>query len=102
MNNYRPGDGLFIIGFSRGAFAARVLSNFIARLGVLTRECKRDNFSSCQDETAPTLPLGGAQVPRSYQVEIEVVGCWNTVPVKNPGGVSENYEYLDASLVKGF
>jgi len=35
MNNYRPGDELFIFGFSRGAFAARVLANFVARLGVL-------------------------------------------------------------------
>jgi uncharacterized protein (DUF2235 family) len=29
MDNYLPGDELFIIGFSRGAFVARVLANFV-------------------------------------------------------------------------
>jgi uncharacterized protein (DUF2235 family) len=34
-DNYLPGDKLFIIGCSRGAFVARVLANFVTRLGVL-------------------------------------------------------------------
>ncbi|KAF8587096.1 hypothetical protein K439DRAFT_1659308 [Ramaria rubella] len=35
MNNYLPGDELSIFGFSRGAYTARVLANFIIRLGIL-------------------------------------------------------------------
>ena len=35
MNNYLPGDELSIFGFSRGAYTARVLANFIVRLGIL-------------------------------------------------------------------
>lgn len=35
-NNYGPGDELFIFGFSRGAYTARVLASFICNFGLLT------------------------------------------------------------------
>ncbi len=125
MNNYLPGDELFIFGFSRGAFAARVLANFVARLGVLLRGGpRRKAFRAYQDgklddfqvtKVNPDQPCDLAkwdhtQAPRAYEVEIEVVGCWDTIaglcvplwPVMmNAGGVSKEYKYLDASLVKG-
>ncbi|MEZ5686333.1 MAG: DUF2235 domain-containing protein [Paracoccaceae bacterium] len=34
----RPGDRIFIIGYSRGAFAARSLAGMIGRVGLLTAE----------------------------------------------------------------
>lgn len=35
VKNYKPGDRIFLFGFSRGAFAARMLSDFIGKVGIL-------------------------------------------------------------------
>ena len=35
VENWRPGDRLFLFGFSRGAFAARVVAALLHRVGVL-------------------------------------------------------------------
>jgi uncharacterized protein (DUF2235 family) len=35
MNNYEPGDELFLFGFSRGAFTVRSLSGLIRNSGIL-------------------------------------------------------------------
>ena len=35
-DNYREGDEIFLIGFSRGAFTARSIAGFIASVGLLT------------------------------------------------------------------
>lgn len=36
--NYRDGDEIFLVGFSRGAFTARSVAGMISNLGLLTRE----------------------------------------------------------------
>src|ERR1051326_5391863 len=36
--NYEPGDNIYIFGFSRGAFTARILSGLILRCGLVTAE----------------------------------------------------------------
>lgn len=36
--NFEPGDEIFIIGFSRGAYTARSLAGMIARVGLLTEK----------------------------------------------------------------
>ncbi|GJC96422.1 peptidoglycan binding domain-containing protein [Colletotrichum higginsianum] len=36
-DNYNPGDEIFILGFSRGAFTARSVSGLICNLGLLNR-----------------------------------------------------------------
>ncbi|MCP9619771.1 DUF2235 domain-containing protein [Nocardia otitidiscaviarum] len=36
--NWKPGDEIFIFGFSRGAYTARSLAGMITRLGILTDE----------------------------------------------------------------
>nr|WP_281035050.1 DUF2235 domain-containing protein [Mesorhizobium waimense] len=36
--NYRPGDDIILVGFSRGAAAARILSRFISDFGILRSE----------------------------------------------------------------
>lgn len=35
--NYEPGDEIFLIGFSRGAYTARSLGGMLAKVGLLTR-----------------------------------------------------------------
>jgi len=37
-NNYAPGDEIFLIGFSRGAFTARSVGGLIAAVGLLTKK----------------------------------------------------------------
>ena len=34
-NNYRPGDRIYVFGFSRGAFTVRLLAGLVARCGVI-------------------------------------------------------------------
>jgi uncharacterized protein (DUF2235 family) len=36
--NYEPGDGIYLFGFSRGAFTARSLAGFISSCGLLKRQ----------------------------------------------------------------
>ena len=36
-NNYSPGDEIFLLGFSRGAFTTRSVGGLIAEVGVLTK-----------------------------------------------------------------
>jgi len=36
IDNYNPGDELFIFGFSRGAYTARSLSGLISKCGLIT------------------------------------------------------------------
>lgn len=38
VDNYQPGDELFLTGFSRGAFTARSIAGLIASIGLLTRK----------------------------------------------------------------
>jgi uncharacterized protein (DUF2235 family) len=37
VENYEPGDEIFIFGFSRGAYTARSLSGFVSKCGLLQR-----------------------------------------------------------------
>jgi uncharacterized protein (DUF2235 family) len=40
--NYEPGDNIFIVGFSRGAYTARALAGMICSQGLLTRKLTDD------------------------------------------------------------
>jgi uncharacterized protein (DUF2235 family) len=39
MQNYEPGDRIYIFGFSRGAYTARALTALLGRVGLLDRGC---------------------------------------------------------------
>lgn len=130
MNNYLPGDELFVFGFSRGAFTARVLANIVARLGVFAKRYSwafkdalveykegKEAFEAYLGKLRDSMewdkkywkPAKGAYVPRVYEVKVKVVGCWDTVaslgipwrPTSNAGGVSGEYQHFDGGLVKG-
>ncbi len=45
--HYEPGDKIYIFGFSRGAFTARVLAHFIGLCGILDRTRDAINTSIC-------------------------------------------------------
>lgn len=37
-DNYSPGDSIFLVGFSRGAFTARSLAGLISQVGLLKKQ----------------------------------------------------------------
>jgi uncharacterized protein (DUF2235 family) len=113
MNNYQPGDELFIFGFSRGAFTARVLANIVARLGVISKKyfwAFKGAMKAYKDNKLEVYKtnIGKTDKHWVHKVDIEVVGCWDTVAslgfpsnLSDPGGVSGEYENFNGGLVKG-
>ena len=101
--NYEPGDEIFLVGFSRGAFTSRAIAGFIDQVGVLTRaglpylaEIFRDVSHRHDPDYKPKNPnipfrnKPSANDPRYKQelrrrgfsilgVTIRAVGVWDTV-----------------------
>ena len=83
-SRYRPGDRIFLFGFSRGAYAVRSLAGVIDRVGLVraehaTMRAVRDVYRHY--ELAPDSPAARA-FARLYchgEVGIEMVGVWDTV-----------------------
>ncbi|KIK54082.1 hypothetical protein GYMLUDRAFT_1024360 [Collybiopsis luxurians FD-317 M1] len=120
MGNYRPGDKIFIFGFSRGAFVARVLADFVARVGIYKtakakyERCYASALKAYKDGTLDRdieryqydITEDGERVLKVHRVEIEVLGCWDTVgslgfPWSGAGDASLEFKYLSPTLVKG-
>ncbi len=83
-SRYRPGDRIFLMGYSRGAFAVRSLAGVIDMVGLLRAECAtvrniRTAYRHYQAE--PTSPLARAFAKRTCHAEvpIDMVGVWDTV-----------------------
>src|SRR5438876_968724 len=105
--NYTPGDGIFLFGFSRGAFTVRILAGLIVRCGLVTAsseaelevrvklaysEYKRD-VARRATATRPWLIagriLGGHQLANAashikfnftqHFPRISFIGVWDTV-----------------------
>lgn len=96
VENYSPGDQVFIFGFSRGAFVARSLAGFIERCGLLypgTPLTVREVFERYRlvrkggpVSKDPYLPdvqwsLDADEELQRYsqRIEIEFLGVWDTV-----------------------
>ena len=83
-SRYRPGDRIFLMGYSRGAFAVRSLAGVIDRVGLLRADCATERnvktaYRHYQDAFGS---LAGAAFRRAHcheAVEIEMVGVWDTV-----------------------
>ncbi len=87
VSNYDPGDGLFLIGFSRGAFTARSIAGFINNLGILRRDklhLVNEAYDHYRDRSEDWRPRGGKSVDFRTQnshpdPEIAFLGVWDTV-----------------------
>ncbi len=83
-SRYRPGDKIFFMGYSRGAYAVRSLAGVIDKVGLLraeeaTQRNVRDAYRHY--ECAPDSKAVGA-FRNAYchdEVEIEMIGVWDTV-----------------------
>lgn len=83
-SRYRPGDKIFLFGYSRGAFAVRSLAGVIDRVGLL--EAKHATERNVQMayrhyECAPDS-IAAQDFAKNFcheNTEIEMIGVWDTV-----------------------
>ncbi len=83
-SRYRPGDKIFLMGYSRGAFAVRSLAGVIDQVGLLKAEyaTERNVQTAYRHYQAAPDSRAGAAFRRAHcheTVEIEMVGVWDTV-----------------------
>ena len=87
VDNYEPGDVLYFVGFSRGAFTARSVAGLVRNCGILRREHAHridDAYVLYRSPRRDTEPggLGATLFRRTYShpdSAIEFVGVWDTV-----------------------
>lgn len=82
--SYAPGDRILLFGFSRGAYAARSIAGMIGRIGLLHSDhmSKRRVQRAFRHYEANRNGPRATAFNRAYcheQVEIEMVGVWDTV-----------------------
>jgi uncharacterized protein (DUF2235 family) len=83
-SRYRPGDRIFLLGYSRGAYAVRSLAGVIDRVGLLraqvaTERNIRDVYRhyECSPDSEAARAFSRAKCLQD--VEIEMIGVWDTV-----------------------
>ncbi|TKZ20519.1 DUF2235 domain-containing protein [Shimia litoralis] len=83
-SRYRPGDKIFLMGYSRGAFAVRSLAGIIDQVGLLEAAHATERNVRQAYRLYECSPNGDAAdaFSEAYchrRVEIEMVGVWDTV-----------------------
>jgi uncharacterized protein (DUF2235 family) len=80
MRYYQPSDNIFIFGFSRGAYAGRVLVAMLNRVGLLTAGNEElIPFAWKQYRTDDPKIVGKFQKTFSRSVKVRFIGVWDTV-----------------------
>jgi uncharacterized protein (DUF2235 family) len=83
-SRYRPGDRIFLFGYSRGAYAVRSLAGVIDRMGLLRAERAterniRDVYRHYQGDPTSETARAFSRAKCLRDVEIEMIGVWDTV-----------------------
>ena len=80
MDHYQDGDRIFLVGFSRGAFAARSLSGLIDRLGLLRLEYL-EKFDTCYQlyRRGARREQNRFKAQYAKPIQIEAIAVWDTV-----------------------
>ncbi len=83
-SHYRPGDRIYLLGYSRGAYAVRSLAGVIDRVGLLRHDAATERNVTLAYRHYERSPDGAAA--RAFrrqnchdQAPIEMVGVWDTV-----------------------
>ncbi|MDO9500714.1 DUF2235 domain-containing protein [Falsiroseomonas sp.] len=84
VQNYVPGDEIFLFGFSRGAFSARSLSGLIGSCGLLKRQKLADlraawNYYRTASPRCPKDFCARHDSECHTEVKIAFLGVWDTV-----------------------
>jgi T6SS, Phospholipase effector Tle1-like, catalytic domain len=105
-DNYRPGDEIFLFGFSRGAFVVRSLAGMIGAVGML----RKDEMARFADvwnwyclgrDNRPEAILQQLAPHRQREVDIECIGVWDTVGALGIPGTrlcAQAFEFHDTAL----
>ncbi len=83
-NHYRPGDRIFLFGYSRGAYAVRSLAGVIDRIGLLRHDQATERnvtLAYRHYQCGPDTPAARTFAHTHCHPEalIEMVGVWDTV-----------------------
>lgn len=83
-SRYRPGDRIFLIGYSRGAFAVRSLAGILDRVGLLRASCAternvRQIYRLYENNPDGDAAQAFAKANCHSEIEIEMIGVWDTV-----------------------
>ena len=85
VDNYEPGDELYLLGFSRGAYTARSTSGLIRNAGILRPEHKDlvgrayAMYRNKEKPDAPNAVEFRRQYSHSDTTPIRFIGVWDTV-----------------------
>jgi len=113
VQNYSPGDELYLFGFSRGAYTIRALCGLINNCGILKRHDAsliQTAFNFYKKSGAAYAPEGAEAVKfrKKYSHnsrEVKYVGVWDTVgamgiPISFLGLFDDKDEFYDTKLGK--
>jgi uncharacterized protein (DUF2235 family) len=83
-SRYRPGDRIFLFGYSRGAYAVRSLAGVIDRVGLLRADCATERNVEIAYRHYRRGTMGAAHrafVKRFCHADapVEMIGVWDTV-----------------------
>lgn len=83
-SRYRPGDKIYLMGYSRGAFAVRSLSGIIERMGLLehdkaTERNIRQVYRLYECDAMSDAAQSFSEDHCRRDVPIEMIGVWDTV-----------------------
>lgn len=111
VQNYDPGDQLFLFGFSRGAYTVRSLCGLINNCGILRRsQAQRIQaaFDFYKRKDARPSSVKAARWRRRYAVggaraEVRFIGVWDTVgalgiPLRVLGFLDEDHTFHDKEI----
>ena len=111
VQNYSPGDEIYLFGFSRGAYTVRALCGLINSCGIL----KKPDASLIQKAFDHYRKPGDAYIPKGSESvkfrkkyshpsrEIKFAGAWDTVgamgiPIRFLGFLEEKDEFYDTKI----
>lgn len=104
---YKPGDQIYLFGFSRGAYTARSLAGMIAVCGLPTKTFTDDMvekvFAAYRDRDDRAAKLAELGEYGLFDAQITMVGVWDTVGalgIPSAIGLSDPivYGFLDTNL----
>ncbi len=83
VDNFEPGDELFLVGFSRGAYTVRSAAGLVRKAGILRAE-HRDRVDEAYDlyrtgERPSSAGPARFRAAYSHETRVRFVGVWDTV-----------------------
>ena len=113
VDNYAPGDELFLFGFSRGAFTARSLAGLVRNSGILKREKRgmvKEAYELYRSRKPGDAPweANAADFRNQHshpEARIKFIGVWDTVgalgiPIDafRPHWLTKRWSFHDTTL----